>query len=286
MKLKFFAEHILTVLLAVVVLPAAISLLLNGKMNRIYQAIQQETGTLTVKNKGKENEITLEEYVMEVTAAEIGADAPIEAVKAQMVLVRTNAWRQMKEGGVKEKERISLTDLEILGEGRKYRKAEKETRGKILTYQGEPIMASYHKLSAGQTREGEEVFRSEEYPYLGSKACPGDQKSPEYKKTIQIDDSWKDMEVEERDSAGYILRLRLGNTVMSGEEFRIVLGLPSSCFRIEKNGDGVFVITRGIGHGLGMSQYTAKKLAENGSSYQEILEYFFDQTDISDIADL
>ena len=48
----------------------------------------------------------------------------------------------------------------------------------------------------------------------------------------------------------------------------------------------MFVITRGIGHGLGMSQYTAKKLAENGSSYQEILEYFFDQTDISDIADL
>ena len=80
--------------------------------------------------------------------------------------------------------------------------------------------------------------------------------------------------------------MKLNDTEMSGEEFRIKLGLPSSNFRVEKNGDGVFVTTRGIGHGLGLSQYTAQQLAKNGTGYREILAYFFDQTKLESIADI
>lgn len=286
MKLKLFTEQILTVLLVVVVLPWMLTMLLHSKMNQIYEKIQSETRYISVKSGEETEEISLEEYVLEVTAAELPADAQEEAVKAQMVLIRTNAYRQLMEGKIREKERKSLTELELQGAGKKFRKAQKETKGQILTCQDKPIMASYHKISAGQTREGQEVFHSEDYEYLKSKACPGDKNAPDYKQTIQIDDSWRAMEIEEKDSAGYVLRLKLGETEMSGEEFRIQLGLPSSNFRIEKNGDGVFVTTYGVGHGLGMSQYTAQKLAENGTQYQEILAYFFDKTKLENLSEL
>lgn len=283
MKLKVYTEQVLTVLLVVILLPCAITILLHGKMSRIYQAIQDETKYISIKSGEHTEEISLEEYVLEVTASELPADAELEAVKAQMVLVRTNAYRQYLGGSVRPMERKSLAEMELLGYGEKFRKAQKETKGQILTWKGQPILASCHKISGGVTRDAKEVFRSEEYPYLISKACPGDKDAPEYRKTIQIDDSWRDMKIEETDSAGYVLQLKLGDEEMSGEEFRIMLGLPSSNFRIEKNGDGIFVITRGIGHGLGMSQYTAQQLAANGTGYQEILAYFFDQTKLESI---
>lgn len=286
MKLKMYMEQTLTVLLAVIVLPWAITMLLHSRMSQIYEKIQDETRYISVRTGDETEAISLEEYVLEVTAAELPADTNEEAVKAQMVLVRTNAYRQLTAGKVREQDRITLAELELRGAGEKFRKAQKETKGQILTWEGEPILASYHKVSAGQTRDAKEVFHSEDYPYLVSKACPGDKKSPDYKQTIQIADSWRDMEIEEKDKAGYALRLKIGDEEMSGEEFRIQLGLPSANFRVEKNGDGVFVTTYGVGHGLGMSQYTAQKLAENGSGYQEILGYFFDKAKIENISEL
>ena len=254
-------------------------------MSQIYEKIQSETRYISIKSGDETEAISLEEYVLEVTAAELPAETEEEAVKAQMVLVRTNAYRQLLAGKVREKERMSLTDMELNGYGEKFRKAQKATRGQILTYDGEPILASYHKISAGQTRNGSEVFHSDQYPYLSSKACPGDKNAPDYRQSIQIDDSWRNMEIEEKDSAGYVLRLKLDDAEMSGEEFRIKLGLPSAAFRLEKNGDGIFVITSGNGHGLGMSQYTARQLAKNGTGYQEILAYFFDKTRLEHISD-
>ena len=286
MKLKFYTEQVLTVLLVVILLPCAITLLLNSRMSRIYQAIQDETKYISIESGHKTEEISLEEYVLEVTASELPADAQLEAIKAQMVLVRTNAYRQLQNGGIRPKERMSLAEIELMRNGDAFRKAQKETKGEILTWQGKPILASCHPVSAGQTREAREVFRSEDYPYLTGKACPGDKDAPQYRQSIQIDESWRNMEIEEKDSAGYVLRLKLNDTEMSGEEFRIKLGLPSSNFRVEKNGDGVFVITRGIGHGLGLSQYTAQQLAKNGTGYREILAYFFDQTKLESIADI
>ena len=40
------------------------------------------------------------------------------------------------------------------------------------------------------------------------------------------------------------------------------------------------VTTTGKGHGLGMSIWTAGKMAEEGRTYEEILAFFFDGTEI------
>lgn len=50
MKLKFYTEQVLTVLLVVVILPWMITMLLHGKMSQIYEKIQRETRYISVKS--------------------------------------------------------------------------------------------------------------------------------------------------------------------------------------------------------------------------------------------
>ena len=83
MKLKFYTEQVLTVLLVVILLPCAITLLLNSRMSRIYQAIQDETKYISIESGDKTEEISLEEYVLEVTASELPADTQIRVERHQ-----------------------------------------------------------------------------------------------------------------------------------------------------------------------------------------------------------
>ena len=62
---------------------------------------------------------------------------------------------------------------------------------------------------------------------------------------------------------------------------------PSACFTVEKSGDGQFILSGGgFGHGIGMSQCGAGKMAENGASYNDIIGYYYKDVTITDINDL
>lgn len=280
--MKEKAEHILTAILILLILPLIVIVLLNGRMEKIYQTIRNETQYISVKTSSGVVEMDLEEYVIGVTAAQIPAGYDVEAIKAQMVLVRTNICRQIREKNEVRKETfLTMKELEQTGEAEKFLRAEKSTKGQILTWRDRPIMASFHSVSAGYTRDSGEVFGSTDYPYLKSKACPADTGAPDYKSVIQIDDGWSGMKVTQRDSAGYVQRIELSGEQMSGEEFRNLLGLPSANFDVTARRDGVFLTVYGVGHGLGMSQYTAQQLALSGKKYREILGYFFEGTNLS-----
>ena len=73
---------------------------------------------------------------------------------------------------------------------------------------------------------------------------------------------------------------------MSGEEFRTNYHLASSCFTLQKYNGKLRITTRGVGHGLGMSQNTANEAAKKGDGYEEILERFFEGTDIKEVTDI
>ena len=49
---------------------------------------------------------------------------------------------------------------------------------------------------------------------------------------------------------------------------------------INVNGDNVSITTLGFGHGVGMSQYGALGMAQNGYNYQDILKYYYQDTEI------
>ena len=62
--------------------------------------------------------------------------------------------------------------------------------------------------------------------------------------------------------------------------------LASGSFVLQKYDGKLRVTTRGVGHGLGLSQYSANKMAKDGKTYDEILEYFFEGTELKEVADI
>ena len=57
--------------------------------------------------------------------------------------------------------------------------------------------------------------------------------------------------------------------------------LPSGCFVIQEQKNGLAISGGGYGHGVGMSQNGAKKQAETGKTYEEILTYYYPEATLS-----
>lgn len=236
----------------------------------------------------------LAEYAVGVLAKEIDADADEEAVKAQAVLIRTSIYKTIEEEGSGTTltkgywTRSQMEDNWGAGEyAKKYEKMKKaweDTEGQVLMYNGSLALTPYHKLSNGKTRAGGEVFGNEDYPYLMVKDCPLDVEAPDAMTTSMVQGS--DMEVTGTDSAGYVTEVRCGQETVSGEEFRDTYHLASASFTLQPYENQIRVTSAGIGHGLGMSQYTAEKMAEEGKSCPEILSFFFEGTTLEEVAEI
>lgn len=82
------------------------------------------------------------------------------------------------------------------------------------------------------------------------------------------------------DSAGYAIEVSVGEVRMSGESFRQALGLPSASFTLVKEKNQLLFTCRGMGHGMGLSQYGADVMAEEGKSWRDILNYYFPNAQI------
>lgn len=239
----------------------------------------------------------LEKKVLLITAKEISVMAEPEALQAQCVIARTNLIAAMKEGE-NEPQAFTLEELqEMWGEQFKsyYTKLEDaaaDTRGQYLAYHGNCMYAAYHAISAGETRAMEELYPEVQMPYLTNIECHGDAMAEDYVsvftwsreefmalcKEAYPDSGLKEPEgcsVQSRDSADYALTIAVGKLRITGEEFRTALKLPSACFSITVDEEKVRIVTKGCGHGLGLSQYAAEQLAKEGDTWQEILTQFY-----------
>lgn len=245
--------------------------------------------------------MSMEEFLPGALAAQIPADFGEEALKAQAIIARTYICGRMGE----EKE-ISQSELDmdyldgkelaaLWGEQaaknyRRLREAAEETRGQVITYEGELIEPLFHRASAGRTREG-----GDGYPYLTAADCPGDleadgslqavtmtkEELAEKIRTIPgagevaAEGLPGDIQILAADETGYVKEIQIGTGSCTGEEVQRALGLASPCFSVEEYGDGLRVVTRGIGHGYGLSQYTASLLSGEGRTAEEILQFFY-----------
>lgn len=279
-------------LIIIVLLPYVITVFLNGPA--VTTSAGADEGVIMVEHEGKETEMSIEEYCIGRLAKEIPVSYEKEALKAQAVLVRTTVYGQILEAGSSTvlPDEIWTTDemRKQWGAGKysanydKLKSAWEQTDGQVLMYGDKPANVPYCRLTNGNTRDGAEVLGSEEYPYLKIKECPLDIESKEQMRTIILDEM--DVEVTGTDTAGYVLSVRAGEETVSGEEFRKTYGLASSCFTLQNYDGKLRITTRGVGHGLGMSQYTADRMAESGSTFDEILVYFFEGTELKEVTDI
>ena len=229
-----------------------------------------------------------EVYLTAVLSCQISPDYELQTVEAQAVIARSNLFRKFAE----EENRLDV--LREMGKSIKnqwkwwisdeiYEDAVENTEGKVMLVDGKLNLVPYHEISGGTTRDGETVFGSSEYQYLKSVDSSADKNSPDYFSSTYISERQlpKELEIKERDSAGYVLSLQADDKILEGEMFALGMGLPSSNFSIQKTGSKVRFLCRGKGHGLGFSQYGGNELAKDGSLWEEILEEYFPEMEIS-----
>lgn len=275
--LKQKIKKTVAILTIIVLLPYVITVFMNGKAM-----------------EASRTENFLEEYGIGMLAKEISADSEPEALKAQAVIVRTTIYKEISEKGkesVPEERFLTKKEMEsqwgkinFQKNYEKIKKAWEETDGQVVIYNGQLAMVPFHRLSNGKTRIGKEVLGSDEYPYLKMKECPKDVEADNQMESRLI--KAVSAEVLSHDSAGYVLSVKAGEETCSGENFRETYGLQSSCFEVQEFEGKIRVTTKGMGHGLGMSQNTANEMAKEGKKHEEILQYFFEGTEIKEVAEI
>lgn len=242
----------------------------------------------------------LEDYVVGVVAGEMPYNFPHEALKAQAVAARTYAIRQLNE-----KPDLSYSAIDqayiTLDEMKKrwgsnfdanYDKIRSDvyaTAGEILEYNNEPILAVFCSTTNGRTEECENVW-TQDLPYLSSVKSEGDELSPYYSDSKTYSGTGfknifgsTEIGTVSKTAAGYVSSVNIGGKVYSGARIRQLLGLKSTSFDIVKEGDNITIYTKGYGHGVGMSQYGACYMANNGKGYREILSHYYKDTIIKNL---
>lgn len=263
--------------------------------------------TVTVEIDGTPVELPLETYVAGVVAAEIPNDFPEEAIRAQAVAARTYAVYKLSRGRPEVHPDADLCDdyrhcaayRDIAVETAagsdlsRVQQAVEDTAGEILTYDGAPIAAVFHCVSGPRTEAAKDVW-GEDIPYLQSAVSPGGSAYSGYEDAVTVSaddfraavadafpsadvsgapDTWFKASV--RSAAGGIITVQLGGVTVEGTAVRELFGLQSANFTITTTADSITFHTIGYGHGVGLSQYGAKYMAEQGSGYQEILSHYY-----------
>ena len=259
-------------------------------------------------------EIRWTDYLAGILAEEISEECEPETLKAQAVLIRTQIYRTLEDSEDKTLTESYLSRDEMEDKWgaenygkyyEKYVRAVEETDDTVVMYGDAYAWTPFHQSSNGMTRSAAEVLGSNDYPYIAVRECPLDKEADDEIQTFAFpyteiqslcrdflvaeedEDkaaqgyTYDDFEVRSCDSAGYVSELRIGNTICTGDQFRDALSLPSSAFSFsEEDDDNIKITTTGKGHGLGMSIWTADQMAKEGKTFEEILAFFFEGTEL------
>ncbi|MCG2760933.1 MAG: SpoIID/LytB domain-containing protein, partial [Candidatus Delongbacteria bacterium] len=122
------------------------------------------------------NEVGVEQYLYGVVPSEMPVNSPIEALKAQAILARTNIYSKV---GRKYKDKPYSLSSDIYSQvytgidniSDRTNKAVDDTRGMILTYNDKPIEALFHSVCGGYLESNDVIWGSVKLPYLQSKPC-------------------------------------------------------------------------------------------------------------------
>jgi stage II sporulation protein D len=251
------------------------------------------------------NRVDLDKYLAGVVQTEAGVNAHIEFYKAQAILCRTFALKQ---------------NLRHTGEGfglcdgthcQAYRgrsnmnpvilEAVLATTGVVAAdFNYRLIDAAYHANSGGQTQRASDVWITDA-DYLQAVVDPYSlhQSNAKWQDTISFED-WKEylrnngMQSIDRipKEIIYVEQMRrkkyfiLDKDSIRMTKIREDWGFRSAFFDMFPEGDSVLVWGKGYGHGIGMSQEGAMKMAEDGFTYQDILQFYFNEIRLMDYRDL
>ncbi len=276
-------------------------------------AEMQDAISVFASSSGKVESVEMHEYLVGSVAAEMSPLYHTEALKAQAVASYTYAVRTRLEQRKSPDSTLKGADIsdssqthqgyinldkrkELWGDKfdlyeKKIESAVNEVYGSEIVYKNEPILALYHAICAGRTQSAQSMWGAD-IAYLQCVESPGDLLSPEYSKTVSFEAEKFEQLLKKSDITlkgeakkwlgkiatnddGYVKSVSLCGNEISGSKFREALGIRSSCFTVVYKNDCFTVTTNGYGHGVGMSQYGADYMARQGSTWRQILQYYY-----------
>lgn len=294
---------------------------INVEKPSLDLGVQYKKINLLHNNENVVETLELEDYLINVVAAEMPVEYEEEALKAQATVARTYTLYQIENGHKHDNADICDSSTccqawiskekryEKWGENQdekwsKLKNAVYSTAGEVITYDGKPIDAFFHSNSGGTTEIPVNVWGGSDFPYLQVVETNGEDEYSQYysekeytkaeienkMKSAYSDFSidWNEancIEIVEYTESSRIKTLKIGNKNISGVEARKIFELKSSNFTYEISESTVKFKVIGYGHGVGLSQTGSNTLAKEGKSYKEIIDHFFKNVEIENIKD-
>ncbi len=269
-----------------------------------------------LRQDGRVEELTMEEYLWGVVAAEMPASFQPEALKAQAAAARTYTVGLQDAAKPKHPDGALCDDSNCCqayidrsaaearwgananSYGEKISRAVAETDGLGVLYQEKPIQAVFFSSAAGRTVDAVEVWGNS-VAYLKGVDSPEGDEVPNYRsQVVRTSEEVRQAVLAkypgadlsgppsgwfselEYNPAGGLIRGKVGGVALNGSQMRQLLGLRSASFTVaEQDGTFTFDVT-GYGHGVGMSQYGANAMAEDGADFRKILTWYYTGTEI------
>ncbi|MFZ2603368.1 MAG: SpoIID/LytB domain-containing protein [Candidatus Omnitrophota bacterium] len=277
-------------------------ILVNGKVFRgTIQFIKKDNQQMLVINN-----IELQDYIKGILYHEASHYWPLEALKAQAVVCRTYALYQKQQSLSKDFDVTGDVYSQVYGgktsERFRTNKAVEETSGIVLMYKGKIFPAYFHATCAGHTEDASQLWNID-IPVLKGVVCDFCRESPHFSwhEVLSLDEIEKKLKgsaykldnligivIVNRNKSGRVASLKLvskkKDEVISAKDFRNIIG-PNS---IRSTNFNITIVDRdavfegiGWGHGVGLCQWGAYFMAKNGTRYEEILKYYYPESEIA-----
>ncbi len=243
------------------------------------------------------NQVELEDYVRGVIGSEMSPSWPIEALKSQAVISRTYAlWNKYNRYDQPYHMESNVLDQVYRGLKRQsdvVKQAVKETYGEIMVYMYRPAQTYFSATCGDHTEDVGEIWR-ESLPYLPGVECGYCKHAPrhrwdvtltekEVRKAANVSGRIKSIEIISRTKAGSANKIKVRTAKQSrtikGTALRAATGYTkmysTRIDKIKKTKGGWRITGKGFGHGIGLCQWGAHGMAEEGKSYKDILEHYY-----------
>ncbi len=256
------------------------------------------------------NHLDVESYLYGVVPKEMSPLWAPQALAAQAIASRTFALyiREKHASGDKAYDLEATTSSQVYGgfdvEKETARAAVDASRGLVLAYENKLIISYFHANSGGHTESSLNVW-GVDLPYLKSVEDRYSVEPPE--QTWQYFLSYKDIgkifsrflagnglkriEPQEKSPSGRVLHFLLCSddkqVKVPGNSFRLKVGpvnMKSTICDVTPEKNGVKFSGTGYGHGVGMSQLGAQRMALAGFSSEDILKHYYKDVDILKIS--
>ena len=240
----------------------------NTNLEEKYPYKKYGTINLLHADTGEVEQVELDTYLCNVVSAEMPADFELEALKAQAIVARTYTIYKVNnkkhdnadicddsaccQAWISKEDRLARWD-ESLRESNwsKIEQAVQSTKGKIITYENQPINAFFHSNSGGKTELPINVWGGSGYPYLQTVETAGEEGYSQYASEVTLSQQelleklktkYEDISIDfanpddikiiEYTDGDRVKTVKFGNHNLSGVGVRTLLGLRSANFSI------------------------------------------------------